>query len=186
MVHRRYQPLRLRRADPAEHGGARRRRPQAGALRRLVFSVSIFVSYYLMGIGLYPAVEAAGIWRAIYIVVAVLAVLHGARGQPVLAAVLLGSLHRHPGAIGADGEAVQRDAVAAAVQSGVHPADDRLAVAELRIESHAVNIWAGWSMRRQLQRSTPLRDTQSIVVGAQHCIYVMFASSVRICVSRGM
>ena len=43
----------------------------------LAFSASIFVSYYLMGVGLYSAVEAAGVSRAIYIVVAVLAVVIG-------------------------------------------------------------------------------------------------------------
>ncbi len=53
--------------------GGRRQALYAG----LAFSLSIFVSYYLMGIGLYSAVEAAGISRAIYIAVAMLAVLIG-------------------------------------------------------------------------------------------------------------
>lgn len=54
----------------------------AGGPRRalycgLAFSLSIFVSYYLMGLGLYSAVAAAGIARSIYIVVAALALLIG-------------------------------------------------------------------------------------------------------------
>lgn len=53
--------------------GGRKRALYAG----FAFSLSIFISYYLMGIGLYSAVEAAGISRGIYIVVAVLAVLIG-------------------------------------------------------------------------------------------------------------
>ena len=43
----------------------------------LAFSASIFVSYYLMGVGLYSAVAAAGVTRGLYIAVAVLAVLIG-------------------------------------------------------------------------------------------------------------
>lgn len=43
----------------------------------LAFSLSIFISYYLMGIGLYSAVEAAGFTRGLYIAVAILAVLIG-------------------------------------------------------------------------------------------------------------
>jgi cytochrome c biogenesis protein CcdA/glutaredoxin len=53
--------------------GGRRRALYAG----VAFSLSIFVSYYLMGVGLYSAVEAAGISRALYIAVAVLAILIG-------------------------------------------------------------------------------------------------------------
>jgi cytochrome c biogenesis protein CcdA/thiol-disulfide isomerase/thioredoxin len=53
--------------------GGRRRALHAG----LAFSLAIFVSYYLMGLGLYTAVEAAGISRFIYVTVAVLAVLIG-------------------------------------------------------------------------------------------------------------
>jgi cytochrome c biogenesis protein CcdA/thiol-disulfide isomerase/thioredoxin len=53
--------------------GGRRRALYAG----LAFSLSIFVSYYLMGLGLYSAVEAAGITRGLYIAVAVLAILIG-------------------------------------------------------------------------------------------------------------
>jgi cytochrome c biogenesis protein CcdA/glutaredoxin len=43
----------------------------------LAFSASIFVSYYMMGIGLYSAVEAAGITRGIYIAVSALAIVTG-------------------------------------------------------------------------------------------------------------
>ncbi len=53
--------------------GGRRRALYAG----LAFSLSIFLSYYLMGIGLYSAVEAAGISRGLYIAVAALAILIG-------------------------------------------------------------------------------------------------------------
>ena len=53
--------------------GGRRRALYAG----LVFSLSIFASYYLMGLGLYSAVEAAGVTRGIYIAVAILAILIG-------------------------------------------------------------------------------------------------------------
>jgi cytochrome c biogenesis protein CcdA/thiol-disulfide isomerase/thioredoxin len=53
--------------------GGRNRALYAG----LAFSLSIFVSYYLMGLGLYSAVEAAGVTRGIYIAVAVLAILIG-------------------------------------------------------------------------------------------------------------
>jgi cytochrome c biogenesis protein CcdA len=41
------------------------------------FSLSVFISYYLMGLGLYSAVEAAGVTRGLYIAVAVLAILLG-------------------------------------------------------------------------------------------------------------
>jgi cytochrome c biogenesis protein CcdA/glutaredoxin len=53
--------------------GGRNRALYAG----LAFSLSIFVSYYLMGLGLYSAVEAAGVTRGIYIAVAMLAILIG-------------------------------------------------------------------------------------------------------------
>jgi len=53
--------------------GGRRRALHAG----VAFSLAIFVSYYLMGIGLYSAIEAAGISRALYIAVAALAILIG-------------------------------------------------------------------------------------------------------------
>ncbi len=43
----------------------------------LAFSLSIFISYYLMGIGLYSAVEAAGFTHALYVAVGFLAVLIG-------------------------------------------------------------------------------------------------------------
>ncbi len=51
----------------------RRRALQAG----LAFSLAIFISYYLMGLGLYSAVAAAGVTEAIFIAVAVLAILIG-------------------------------------------------------------------------------------------------------------
>jgi cytochrome c biogenesis protein CcdA len=53
--------------------GGRRRALYAG----LAFSLSVFVSYYLMGLGLYSAVEAAGVTRGLYIAVAALAILLG-------------------------------------------------------------------------------------------------------------
>ena len=53
--------------------GAKRKALYAG----LAFSLSIFISYYLMGLGLYSAVEAAGITQAIYVAVAVLAIIIG-------------------------------------------------------------------------------------------------------------
>ncbi len=53
--------------------GGRRRALYAG----LAFSLSIFVSYYMMGVGIYSAVEAAGVSRALYVAVAVLAILIG-------------------------------------------------------------------------------------------------------------
>jgi cytochrome c biogenesis protein CcdA len=43
----------------------------------LAFSLSLFISYYLMGVGLYSAVAAAQATRTLYIAVAVLAVLIG-------------------------------------------------------------------------------------------------------------
>ena len=43
----------------------------------LAFSISIFISYYLMGLGLFSAIQAAGITHLFYTVVAVLAILIG-------------------------------------------------------------------------------------------------------------
>jgi cytochrome c biogenesis protein CcdA/glutaredoxin len=43
----------------------------------LAFSLSIFISYFLMGLGLYSAIQAAGITHGFYIVVSVLAILVG-------------------------------------------------------------------------------------------------------------
>ncbi len=43
----------------------------------LAFSVAIYISYFLMGIGIYAALNAAGITRIIYIVAATLAILLG-------------------------------------------------------------------------------------------------------------
>ena len=43
----------------------------------LAFSLAVFISYYLMGLGVYSAVEAAGATQALYIVVGVLAILIG-------------------------------------------------------------------------------------------------------------
>ncbi len=53
--------------------GERRRVLYAG----LAFSLAIFVSYYLMGVGLYSAVEAAGATQVLYVAVGVLAILIG-------------------------------------------------------------------------------------------------------------
>ena len=53
--------------------GNRRRVLYAG----LAFSLAIFISYYLMGLGVYAAVEAAGATTALYVVVGVLAVFIG-------------------------------------------------------------------------------------------------------------
>ena len=53
--------------------GDRRRALHAG----LAFSCSIFLSYYLMGLGLYAAVQAAGLTRAMYYAIAALAILIG-------------------------------------------------------------------------------------------------------------
>jgi cytochrome c biogenesis protein CcdA len=53
--------------------GGKRRALYAG----LAFSLSVYISYYLMGLGLYSAVEAAGVTRGLYIAVAVLAILLG-------------------------------------------------------------------------------------------------------------
>ena len=53
--------------------GGRQRALYAG----FAFSLSIFMSYYLMGLGLYSAVEAAGVTQGLYTAVAVLAILIG-------------------------------------------------------------------------------------------------------------
>jgi cytochrome c biogenesis protein CcdA/glutaredoxin len=53
--------------------GSKRKALYAG----LAFCSSIFISYYLMGLGLYSAVEAAGVTQAIYLAVAVLAIIIG-------------------------------------------------------------------------------------------------------------
>jgi cytochrome c biogenesis protein CcdA/glutaredoxin len=53
--------------------GGRRRALYAG----LTFSLSILVSYYLMGLGLYSAVEAAGVTHGLYVAVAALAIMIG-------------------------------------------------------------------------------------------------------------
>jgi cytochrome c biogenesis protein CcdA len=47
------------------------------ALAGLAFTASIFISYFLMGLGLYSAIAASGISRTFYIVIAVLAILIG-------------------------------------------------------------------------------------------------------------
>ncbi len=46
-------------------------------LAGLAFTLSIYISYFLMGIGLYSAINAAGITHLFYTVVAVLAILIG-------------------------------------------------------------------------------------------------------------
>jgi cytochrome c biogenesis protein CcdA/glutaredoxin len=53
--------------------GGRRRALGAG----LAFSLSVFVSYYLMGLGLYSAVQAASLTRAVYVGAGLLAILIG-------------------------------------------------------------------------------------------------------------
>ena len=55
-------------------GSSNRRR---AALAGLAFSASVFISYYLMGLGLYSAVAAAGVSRVFYIIVSILAILIG-------------------------------------------------------------------------------------------------------------
>ena len=46
-------------------------------LAGLAFSLSIFISYFLMGIGLYSAIQAAGLSHTFYLVVAILAIFIG-------------------------------------------------------------------------------------------------------------
>jgi len=53
--------------------GGRRKALYSG----LAFSASIFISYYLMGIGLYSAVEASGVTRSLYLAVGILAIVLG-------------------------------------------------------------------------------------------------------------
>jgi len=53
--------------------GSRKKAIMAG----LAFSLSIFISYYLMGLGLYSAIQAAGLTHVFYMIVAVLAILVG-------------------------------------------------------------------------------------------------------------
>ena len=53
--------------------GGRRKALQAS----LALSLSIFLSYYMMGVGLYSAIAAAGVTRALYIAVTILAILIG-------------------------------------------------------------------------------------------------------------
>jgi len=43
----------------------------------LAFSLSIFISYFLMGLGLYSAIQAAGITHTFYLIVAILAIIIG-------------------------------------------------------------------------------------------------------------
>ncbi len=43
----------------------------------LAFSLAIFISYFLMGLGLYSAIQASGLTRTFYIIVAFLAILVG-------------------------------------------------------------------------------------------------------------
>ncbi len=43
----------------------------------LAFSLSIFISYFLMGLGLYSAIQASGITHTFYLVVAILAIIIG-------------------------------------------------------------------------------------------------------------
>lgn len=53
--------------------GDRRRALYAG----LAFALAVFISYYLMGLGLYSAAQAAGVTQAAYVVIAVLAIVIG-------------------------------------------------------------------------------------------------------------
>ena len=53
--------------------GGRKRALAAG----LAYSLSVFISYYLMGLGLYSAVQAAGVTRALYLGIAWLAIAIG-------------------------------------------------------------------------------------------------------------
>jgi cytochrome c biogenesis protein CcdA/glutaredoxin len=53
--------------------GSRRRSLYAG----IAFTIAIFISYFLMGIGLYSAIQATGISHSFFIIVAVLAILLG-------------------------------------------------------------------------------------------------------------
>ena len=53
--------------------GIKRRALFAG----IAFTASIYISYFLMGIGLYSAIQAAGFSRTFYVIVAVLAIIVG-------------------------------------------------------------------------------------------------------------
>lgn len=53
--------------------GIKRRALLAG----LAFTASIYISYFLMGVGLYSAIQAAGLTRMFFVIVAVLAILVG-------------------------------------------------------------------------------------------------------------
>lgn len=53
--------------------GIRKRALYAG----LAFSLSIFISYYLMGIGLYSAIQATGISKIFYTIMAIVAIMIG-------------------------------------------------------------------------------------------------------------
>ena len=55
---------------------ATRRRKHA-LLSGLAFSMAIFISYYMMGIGLYSAIQVSGLTHIIYKVIAVLAIIIG-------------------------------------------------------------------------------------------------------------
>jgi len=46
-------------------------------LAGLTFSLSIFISYFLMGLGLYSAIQTSGLSHSFYIIVAILAILIG-------------------------------------------------------------------------------------------------------------
>jgi len=46
-------------------------------LTGLMFSLAIFISYFLMGLGLFSAIQAAGLTRSFYIIVAFLAIIVG-------------------------------------------------------------------------------------------------------------
>ncbi len=53
--------------------GIRRRTLYAG----IAFTISIFISYFLMGLGLYSAIQASGLTHTFYTIVAILAILVG-------------------------------------------------------------------------------------------------------------
>jgi cytochrome c biogenesis protein CcdA/glutaredoxin len=46
-------------------------------LAGLAFTLAIFISYFLMGLGLYSAIQASGLTHSFYIIVAILAILIG-------------------------------------------------------------------------------------------------------------
>jgi len=53
------------------------KRRKSALFAGLAFSIAIFISYFLMGLGLYSALNAAGITRMIYTIAAVLAIILG-------------------------------------------------------------------------------------------------------------